>query len=57
MNHRLCVECGRTTNDWHYVRQRIQCRNCWELSNMPSYLRVQTYLPKGKSRGVSNEEE
>ncbi len=57
MNHRLCAECGRTTNDWHYVRQRIQCRNCWELSNMPSYLRVQTYLPKGKSRGASNEEE
>ncbi len=49
MNHRQCSDCGRETRDWHYVRQRIQCRNCWELSNMPSYLRVQTYLPQGKS--------
>ncbi len=57
MNHRLCSDCGRETRDWHYVRQRIQCRNCWELSNMPSYLRVQTYLPKGKSNIVTFEEE
>ena len=57
MNHRLCSECGRETRDWHYVRQRIQCRNCWELSNMPSYLRVQTYLPQGKSTLATIEEE
>ena len=49
MNYALCSECGRQSNDWHWRNCRIQCRRCWELSNMPSYLRVQTYLPKGKS--------
>ncbi len=57
MNHRQCSECGRQTGDWHYVRQRIQCRNCWELSNMPSYLRVQTILSQGKSTVATIEEE
>jgi cbb3-type cytochrome oxidase cytochrome c subunit len=42
----LCSECGRQTNDWHWRNCRIQCRRCWELSNMPSYLRVQTRFAK-----------
>ncbi len=56
MRMEKCAECGKLTRDYHYVRQRIQCRNCWDLSNMPSYLRVQTYLPQGKTSVCSEEE-
>lgn len=45
-----CSECGRMTTNYQYVRQKIQCRKCWELSNMPSYLRVQTMLPRSAEK-------
>ena len=44
----LCSECNLHTKNYTYVNQRIQCRRCWELGNMPQYLRVQTLLPKGE---------
>ncbi len=45
-----CAECGEWTRDYDYVRQRILCRRCFEIVEcMPSYLRVQTFLPQGKS--------
>ncbi len=52
-----CAECGEWTSNYDYVRQRILCRRCWEIANMPSYLRVQTSLPQGKSIVATIEEE
>lgn len=33
--NRKCSFCGSRTNNWTIVRQRTQCRTCFELTGMP----------------------